>query len=56
VSLLVVLYDGAEGIAPSYCINPIMSASTKSSAALPSTTFEMPVELKETYLLVGGMP
>ena len=48
-------YD-AEGIAPICCINPITSASTQSSATLPSTIFEMPVELKETFLSVGRMP
>ena len=55
--LLVVPDDGdAEGIAPSCCINPIVSASTQSFPTLPSTIFEIPVELKETFLLVGGIP
>ncbi len=50
-------YDGGVvGITPSCCINPIVSASTQSSLTLPSTIFEIPVELKETFLLVGGMP
>jgi hypothetical protein len=46
----------STGIALICCINPIVSASTQSSATLPSTIFEMPVEVKETFLLVGGMP
>jgi len=50
-------YDGdVVDITPSCCINPIVSASTQSSPTLPSTILEIPVEVKETSLLVGGMP
>src|SRR5918996_2838095 len=57
VPLLVIPdYGAEESIAPSCCISPITSASTQSSATLPSIIFEIPVELKETFLSVGGMP